>query len=82
MWFGGSDVSPTSGWHRCRGPQLLTRVKYKDVTTGKTEFSSLLNYILKTPLVEPGTDVVNSSEKQRNVLKTFLKDWRVVPTCC
>jgi myo-inositol-1-phosphate synthase len=59
--------------------ELLTRVKYKDVTAGETEFSSLysvlslLSYMLKAPLVKPGTDVVNSLGRQRNALEMFLK---------
>lgn len=59
--------------------ELLTRVQYKDVTAGETEFSSLysvlslLSYMLKAPLVKPGTDVVNSLGRQRNALETFLK---------
>ena len=59
--------------------ELLTRVKYKDVSAGETEFSSLysvlslLSYMLKAPLVKPGTDVVNSLGRQRNALETFLK---------
>ncbi|KAF9783791.1 Myo-inositol-1-phosphate synthase [Thelephora terrestris] len=59
--------------------ELLTRVKYRDVTAGETEFNSLysvlslLSYMLKAPLVKPGTDVVNSLGRQRNALETFLK---------
>jgi myo-inositol-1-phosphate synthase len=59
--------------------ELLTRVKYRDVSAAQTEFSSLysvlslLSYMLKAPLVKPGTEVVNSLGRQRNALETFLK---------
>ncbi|TFK50913.1 Myo-inositol-1-phosphate synthase [Heliocybe sulcata] len=59
--------------------ELLTRVKYRDVSAGQTEFKplypilSLLSYMLKAPLVKPGTDVVNSLSRQRNALEAFLK---------
>ena len=59
--------------------ELLTRVKYRDVSAGQQEFSplysvlSLLSYMLKAPLVKPGTDVVNSLNRQRNALEAFLK---------
>ncbi|KAI0753385.1 Myo-inositol-1-phosphate synthase [Daedaleopsis nitida] len=58
--------------------ELLTRVKYRDASAGK-EFKplypvlSLLSYMLKAPLVKPGTDVINSLNRQRNALETFLK---------
>ena len=58
--------------------ELLTRVKYRDASTGK-DFQplypvlSLLSYMLKAPLVKPGTDVVNSLNRQRNALEAFLK---------
>ena len=60
--------------------ELLTRVKYRDVgaSAGK-DFKplypvlSLLSYMLKAPLVKPGTDVVNSLNRQRNALEQFLK---------
>lgn len=57
--------------------ELLTRVQYRSTT--HTEFEplypilSLLSYMLKAPLVKPGTDVVNSLNRQRNALETFLK---------
>ncbi|KAI0046456.1 Myo-inositol-1-phosphate synthase [Auriscalpium vulgare] len=58
--------------------ELLTRINYKEV--GKdADFKplypvlSLLSYMLKAPLVKPGTDVVNSLSRQRNALETFLK---------
>ena len=34
---------------------------------------TLLSYMLKAPLVKPGTDVVNSLGRQRNALEAFLK---------
>nr|GAT60864.1 predicted protein [Mycena chlorophos] len=57
--------------------ELLTRVKYRGVD--KKEFAplypvlSLLSYMLKAPLVKPGTEVVNSLNRQRNALEAFLK---------
>ncbi|CDO77593.1 hypothetical protein BN946_scf184936.g18 [Trametes cinnabarina] len=65
--------------------ELLTRIKYREVSatpplsTKPAEFKplypvlSLLSYMLKAPLVKPGTDVVNSLNRQRNALETFLK---------
>lgn len=58
--------------------ELLTRIKYRDVSA-QTEFQplysvlSLLSYMLKAPLVKPGTDVINSLNRQRNALEAFLK---------
>ncbi|EJD55291.1 Myo-inositol-1-phosphate synthase [Auricularia subglabra TFB-10046 SS5] len=58
--------------------ELLTRVQYRDAAA-ETEFKplypvlSLLSYMLKAPLVKPGTDVVNSLGRQRNALDQFLK---------
>jgi myo-inositol-1-phosphate synthase len=60
---------------------LLTRVTYREIPkTGEAgEFQplysvlSLLSYMLKAPLVKPGTDVVNSLNRQRNGLDQFLK---------
>ncbi|WRT65719.1 uncharacterized protein IL334_002667 [Kwoniella shivajii] len=57
--------------------ELLTRVTYKP--EGEDEHKplhsvlSLLSYMLKAPLVKPGTDVVNSLNRQRNALEQFLK---------
>ncbi|TFK68475.1 Myo-inositol-1-phosphate synthase [Pluteus cervinus] len=57
--------------------ELLSRVKYRKGE--QTEFAplypvlSLLSYMLKAPLVKPGTDVVNSLNRQRNALEAFLK---------
>ncbi|KAI0263818.1 inositol-3-phosphate synthase [Gloeopeniophorella convolvens] len=61
--------------------ELLTRVQYRQLAGPATqaEFQplhpvlSLLSYMLKAPLVKPGTDVVNSLSRQRNALETFLK---------
>ncbi|ETW86153.1 hypothetical protein HETIRDRAFT_471495 [Heterobasidion irregulare TC 32-1] len=59
--------------------ELLTRISYRDVSAGAPDFKplypvlSLLSYMLKAPLVKPGTDVVNSLSRQRNALETFLK---------
>ncbi|PCH35684.1 Myo-inositol-1-phosphate synthase [Wolfiporia cocos MD-104 SS10] len=59
--------------------ELLTRVKCRDVSKQQAEFEplypilSLLSYMLKAPLVKPGTDVVNSLNRQRNALEAFLK---------
>ena len=79
--------------------ELLTRVKYRKVGE-KEDFAplysvlSLLSYMLKAPLVKPGTcmffffhenhnlfppdiflgtEVVNSLNRQRNALESFLK---------
>lgn len=58
--------------------ELLTRVQYRDAGKGE-DFSplysvlSLLSFMLKAPLVKPGTDVVNSLSRQRNGLEAFLK---------
>lgn len=57
--------------------ELLTRVKYR--RDGQAEFGplysvlSLLSYMLKAPLVKPGTEVVNSLNRQRTALESFLK---------
>ncbi|KAF8529858.1 Myo-inositol-1-phosphate synthase [Gautieria morchelliformis] len=59
--------------------ELLTRVQYRDPANPTSEFTplysvlSLLSYMLKAPLVKPGTDVVNSLNRQRNGLEQFLK---------
>ncbi|KAK0474227.1 hypothetical protein IW261DRAFT_1499503 [Armillaria novae-zelandiae] len=57
--------------------ELLTRVKYRKAEAGefKPLYSvlSLLSYMLKAPLVKPGTEVVNSLNRQRNALDAFLK---------
>lgn len=58
--------------------ELLTRVKYRKAEPG-AEFAplhsvlSLLSYMLKAPLVKPGTEVINSLNRQRNALEAFLK---------
>jgi len=57
--------------------ELLTRVEYRK--SSNAEFQplysvlSLLSYMLKAPLVKPGTEVVNSLSRQRNALESFLK---------
>jgi len=57
--------------------ELMTRITYREA--GASEFKplysvlSLLSYMLKAPLVKPGTDVVNSLNRQRNGLEMFLK---------
>lgn len=63
--------------------ELLTRIQYRETTTttaaSNTEFVplysvlSLLSYMLKAPLVKPGTDVVNALGRQRNALEMFMK---------
>ena len=59
--------------------ELLTRVQYRDLSAGAKDFRplypvlTLLSYMLKAPLVKPGTDVVNSLGRQRNALEAFLK---------
>ncbi|TRM68922.1 hypothetical protein BD626DRAFT_472382 [Schizophyllum amplum] len=58
--------------------ELLTRVQYRKSAAG-ADFQplysvlSLLSYMLKAPLVKPGTEVVNSLGRQRNALEAFLK---------
>ena len=61
--------------------ELLTRITYRRVDSngGEEEFKplytvlSLLSYMLKAPLVKPGSDVVNALGRQRNALELFLK---------
>jgi myo-inositol-1-phosphate synthase len=56
--------------------EFLTRVQYRKAGEEfKPLYSvlSLLSYMLKAPLVKPGTDVVNSLNRQRNALEAFLK---------
>jgi myo-inositol-1-phosphate synthase len=59
--------------------ELLTRIQYRDLSVSTAGFAplypvlSLLSYMLKAPLVKPGTDVVNSLSRQRNALEAFLK---------
>ncbi|KAJ7773097.1 hypothetical protein B0H16DRAFT_1672797 [Mycena metata] len=61
--------------------ELLTRIKYRNLSAEgeKKDFAplypvlSLLSYMLKAPLVKPGTEVVNSLNRQRNALESFLK---------
>ncbi|KIY67460.1 Myo-inositol-1-phosphate synthase [Cylindrobasidium torrendii FP15055 ss-10] len=57
--------------------ELLTRVQYRKADSGEFQplysVLSLLSYMLKAPLVKPGTEVINSLNRQRNALDTFLK---------
>ncbi|EDR07904.1 uncharacterized protein LACBIDRAFT_250381 [Laccaria bicolor S238N-H82] len=62
--------------------ELLTRVQYHKVTRNaakQKDFAplysvlSLLSYMLKAPLVKPGTEVINSLNRQCNALEGFLK---------
>ena len=67
--------------------ELMTRITYRQLPSADVseeevadvEFQplysvlSLLSYMLKAPLVKPGTDVVNSLNRQRNALETFMK---------
>jgi myo-inositol-1-phosphate synthase len=59
--------------------ELLGRITYRELDSESKEFKplysvlSLLSYMLKAPLVKPGTDVVNSLSRQRNGLEMFLK---------
>ncbi|KAJ7905240.1 hypothetical protein B0H13DRAFT_2251862 [Mycena leptocephala] len=77
--------------------ELLTRVQYRKVGSSgagaePTKFAplypvlSLLSYMLKAPLVKPGTEVVNSLNRQRNALETLfsrrVSGWRGTAICC
>lgn len=61
--------------------ELLTRIQYRTANESSQvgDFKplypvlSLLSYMLKAPLVKPGTDVVNSLNRQRSALDQFLK---------
>jgi myo-inositol-1-phosphate synthase len=57
--------------------ELLTRVRYRPAGAGEFKqlypVLSLLSYMLKAPLVKPGTDVVNALGRQRAALEAFLK---------
>ncbi|KAJ7575588.1 hypothetical protein C8J56DRAFT_1017088 [Mycena floridula] len=56
--------------------ELLSRVKYRKETGDFKPLYpvlSLLSYMLKAPLVKPGTEVINSLNRQRNALEAFLK---------
>jgi myo-inositol-1-phosphate synthase len=59
--------------------ELMTRITYREVDGPSSEYKplysvlSLLSYMLKAPLVKPGTDVVNSLSRQRNALEMFMK---------
>lgn len=66
--------------------ELMTRVTYRELENTTANPSdeevpfqplysvlSLLSYMLKAPLVKPGTDVVNSLNRQRQALEQFMK---------
>lgn len=59
--------------------ELMTRIQYrvKDEADGSYQSMysvlSLLSYSLKAPLVKPGTDVVNSLNRQRAAVTNFLR---------
>lgn len=61
----------------CILAELLTRVTYR--TNETDEFESLysilglLSYMLKAPLVKKGSDVINSLNRQRTALESFLR---------
>ncbi|KZO91231.1 Myo-inositol-1-phosphate synthase [Calocera viscosa TUFC12733] len=61
----------------CLLAELLTRVQYRTAPTEDFQplyaVLSLLSYMLKAPLVKPGTDVVNALSRQRAALEQFLK---------
>ncbi|KAJ7692206.1 hypothetical protein B0H17DRAFT_1133219 [Mycena rosella] len=60
---------------------ILNECEYRklDSSAADTKFTalypvlSLRSYMLKAPLVKPGTEVVNSLNRQRNAPETFLK---------
>ncbi|KAI9296116.1 NAD(P)-binding protein, partial [Neoconidiobolus thromboides FSU 785] len=57
--------------------ELMTRIQFK--TDEITEFApfhsvlSILSYMLKAPMVPPGTAVVNALSKQRNAMENILR---------
>ncbi|TPX31106.1 inositol-3-phosphate synthase [Synchytrium endobioticum] len=57
--------------------ELMTRIKYK--TEGMTDYApfhavlSILSYMLKAPVVPPGTPVVNALSKQRHMLENIFR---------
>lgn len=59
--------------------ELMTRVTYRVPGDEDPEFKSmysvlsLLSYSLKAPVVKPGTDVVNSLNRQRAAVTNFLR---------
>ncbi|WFD00453.1 inositol-3-phosphate synthase [Malassezia yamatoensis] len=59
--------------------ELMTRIEYRvtgdDDTSWQSMHSvlSLLSYSLKAPLVKPGTDVVNSLNRQRAAVTNFMR---------
>ena len=64
--------------------ELMTRIKYRvrgDDGEYKSLYSvlSLLSYSLKAPIVKPGTDVVNSLNRQRAAVTNFLRACLALP---
>lgn len=59
--------------------ELMTRITYRVPGDGDSSWQSmysilsLLSYSLKAPLVKPGTDVVNSLNRQRAAVTNFLR---------
>ena len=59
--------------------ELMTRITYRvpgsEESSWQSMYSilSLLSYSLKSPLVKPGTDVVNSLNRQRAAVTNFLR---------
>ncbi|KAI8872570.1 Myo-inositol-1-phosphate synthase [Ramicandelaber brevisporus] len=64
--------------------ELMTRIKYRVVPTGAVDGAageyksfnsvlSILSYMLKAPLVTPGTPVVNALAKQRAALENIMR---------
>lgn len=59
--------------------ELMTRITYRVPGDAEPEWESmysvlsLLSYSLKAPLVKPGTDVVNSLNRQRAAVTNFLR---------
>ncbi|KAI0239694.1 Myo-inositol-1-phosphate synthase [Massospora cicadina] len=57
--------------------ELMTRIEYK--TEGMDEFApfhsvlSILSYMLKAPMVPPGTPVVNALSKQRSAIENIFR---------
>ncbi|KAI8808739.1 Myo-inositol-1-phosphate synthase [Cladochytrium replicatum] len=57
--------------------ELMTRIEYRTDRNGEYQpfhaVASLLSYMLKAPLVPPGTKVVNALAKQRNALENVFR---------
>ncbi|KAJ7177351.1 hypothetical protein C8R43DRAFT_1193322 [Mycena crocata] len=65
--FGGWDISGLSM------DKAMERARVLNKFAPLYPVLSLLSYMLKALLVKPGTEVVNSLNRQRNALETFLK---------